>query len=361
MFSQQLIIVAGFVNGLGAALLWTAFGTLFPLYATPKNTQRYFGIFWGIFNGVTVVTDFVLFATNIHNTDQQSASSGTLMAFVGVQLAGPLIVFSMQSPEKVVRSDGTPVTAPEAGKPVLEELQGMGRLFVDGRALALIPLYLYTNWCYAYQFNIFNGQLFNFHTKCLNNAFYWGAQIVAPLMMSLFLDSDRPAKMKAYVSFVGITVFVATTWIAGALAHHHYHLGGWKEGKAHNEVLDFTEGGAYIAPLVLYTCWGAADALVQGWSYWIYAQFTDEMEELSRFSGWYKFWNSLGNAFGGFMYSKPFGTMCDGCVLLPRTVQLWINIALFAISVPGSLYCCSTIKGTAQKTATEEFLAKENA
>merc|ERR1712048_391916 len=93
----------------------------------------------------------------------------------------------------------------------------MVRLCGDVRALALIPLYLYSNWCYTYQFNIFNGELFTLPTKFMNNAFYWGAQIIAPLMMSVYLDSDRPAKTKAYVSFVAITAFVALTWAAGAV------------------------------------------------------------------------------------------------------------------------------------------------
>jgi len=223
---------------------------------------------------------------------------------------------------------------------VIPEIIGMVKLFTDVRALALIPLFLYTNWCYNYQFQIFNAPLFTTPTSGLNNVFYWGAQMLAAWLLGLYHDSDRAPRTRAYVSLAVIGAFCLATWMCGAVAQYHYHLNscvtlvdGVEVAVCPNPI-SFKTFGRWIAPLLLYTCWGANDALVQCWSYWILGQLSDEPEILSRYSGWYKTFNSLGNALGAALITS-----------ISKDVQLWINIVLFAVALAPAAFVCSTIAG----------------
>merc|ERR1712070_732060 len=127
----------------------------------------------------------------------------------------------------------------------------------------------------------------------------------------------------------------------GAIADYQYGLAKCPEDpETHAVVCDpqiaYKDFGTWILPLLLYTMWGACDALVQCWSYWILGQLSERPEILSRYSGWYKTWNSLGNAVGAFLVAA---------LKYHKDAQLWINIGLFAAALPPAAYVCSTIQG----------------
>ena len=62
---------------------------------------------------------------------------------------------------------------------VSSELTGMLSLFGRPRMLMLAPLFVYSNFFYAYQFTAYNSALFNARTQGLNNAAYWSARLGA--------------------------------------------------------------------------------------------------------------------------------------------------------------------------------------
>merc|ERR1711862_229829 len=100
----------------------------------------------------------------------------------------------------------------------------MGKLFMDVRAVALMPLFLYTNWCYNYQFQIFNDPLFTTSTKGLNNVFYWGAQMLSAWLLGLYHDLDKSTRERAYVSLAFVSAICLATWGGGVIANYHYKL-----------------------------------------------------------------------------------------------------------------------------------------
>jgi len=222
---------------------------------------------------------------------------------------------------------------------------------MDPRAVALVPLFLYTNWCYNYQFIIFNDPLFNTPTKGLNNVFYWGAQMLSAWLLGLYHDTDQAPRTRAYVSLAFIGAICLATWFGGVYANSLYGLSSCPAEPNHPcscyqdpdhpddpskqicpDLIQFSQFGRWIFPLGLYTMWGACDALVQCWSYWILGQLSDRPEILSRYSGWYKTWNSLGNALGAALITAT-----------GKDLQLWINIGLFAVALPPAAYVCSTV------------------
>lgn len=342
------ILIASATLGICAALTWTAQGTLIMAYPTPEKKGSYFSYFWIIFNAGGVCNSFFIFVTNIHS-ETITASASTFWVFIIVMLVGVGCILLLQPLNKVIRPDGSSIElAPEPA--VMPEIIGMMKLFMDPRAVALIPLFLYTNWCYNYQFQVFNSPLFTTPTQGLNNVFYWGAQMLAAWLLGLYHDSDRPPRTRAYVSLAFIGAICLATWMGGVVANYQYGLAKCPENPVTHAVvcpdqIAYTHFGTWILPLLLYTMWGACDALVQCWSYWILGQLSDKPEILSRYSGWYKTWNSLGSAVGAFLITA---------LKHHKSLQLWINIGLFAAALPPAAYVCSTVAGGKRVTSAAQ-------
>jgi hypothetical protein len=88
--------------------------------------------------------------------------------------------FMLTTPESVQRKDGTMCKLAEPPT-IASEVKGIVSVFTDPKMLSLVPLFLYTNWCYTYQFQEFNVGIFNTRTTGFNSFLYWGAQVLYSL------------------------------------------------------------------------------------------------------------------------------------------------------------------------------------
>jgi len=61
LVGQWAVIAGGAVNGVGAALLWTAQGRLMLQYSDGTDSGRIFAIFWAIFNASAVLGGFITY------------------------------------------------------------------------------------------------------------------------------------------------------------------------------------------------------------------------------------------------------------------------------------------------------------
>lgn len=86
----------------------------------------------------------------------------------------------------------------------------------------------------------------------------------------------------------------------------------------------------FIEAVCLMTLWGYCDALIQTWCYWVMTQLYNTPEDFGRIAGIFKFAQSGGSAISFLLsYINP-----------TATAQLWINIILFLVSLPGAFYLC---------------------
>ena len=227
------------------------------------------------------------------------------------------------SPHRVLRPDGTVVQPASHASERLSmasvgaEVLGMLSLFSQPRMLALAPLFIYSNWFYSYQFSCFNATLFTVRTQGLNNAFYWGAQMVGAYFLGKYLDdATRPLRRRALNSITACGALVAVSWVAGAWVQYAYHIDDrkctgssaaeWCSPKdilaakrlppQDVEPLDVSNFGLVIAPGLVYLLFGLCDAFVQCWSYWLLGHLDDSSAALSRSAGFYKGLQSAGGA-----------------------------------------------------------------
>merc|ERR1712238_409174 len=137
--------------------------------------------------------------------------------------------------------------------------------------LLLTPLIIQSNWFYAYEFGGINGLLF-----------------------------DAPTRGLAIISAVNVG-----QWLYAII---YQFSTGYDKGRAPDPPINFTDGGAYVAPMILFMYCGLADSLVQTYAYWIIGAISNSPRTLSRYVGYYKGVQSFG--------------ACLACIFIPPTYMV---------------------------------------
>lgn len=292
--ATPFIVVAGCVEGLSAAMLWTAQGAVTMSYPTEDQKGRAFSLFWTIFQMGGVIGSIIPIAAN-WNSKAGTLNDGTYIAFIVIMLTGSFFLpFFLLPSDKVVRSDGTHVVLPEM--PTWKsEISGLVNvLFEDKWIVSLFPFFIASNWFYTYQKNDFNAPNFTLRTRSFNGLFSNLFNMVGVWLMGTALDY-KPEKFTRQVRARAglIVLFTLTLAIWG---------GGWamvkdfKRGVLPDPLIDVTESSRYAPYLIMYIFWSMYDGIFQAYAYWLMGSLSNNSRRLSHYSGWYKSLQSAGAA-----------------------------------------------------------------
>ncbi|KAJ7205473.1 MFS general substrate transporter [Mycena pura] len=309
--AKAFVIVAGatvpfhsirIILGLCAGLLWTAQGSLMLAYPTEGDKAKFIAIFWAIFNLGGVVGAAVAFGTNFHTTN------GTYIAFLILTIIGACIPLLMANPRNVIRTDGSklPIMRNPSWK---VELMGLYvALKTDPMIVLLFPMFFASNWFYIWQFNEFNGALFNIRTRSLNSMLYWSAQIVGSVLMAVVLDRKNVSRRtRAYAGWfiVFVMVFVVHGW-----AYHYQREYTRASPIVIDQTLriDFTDK-RYVGRVFLYIFFGLLDAMWQTLVYWMMGAMSNDPRKLAYFAGFCGFMNMFASTWAlcaaGLIFALP--------------------------------------------------------
>merc|ERR1712232_834491 len=86
-----------------------------------------------------------------------------------------------------------------------------------------------------------------------------------------------------------------------------------------------------LEPFFLMIFWGFCDAFIQLWSYWVLRQMTDDVNMLSRYAGFYKFWQNI----GALVAYVVFGVVLKDHVL---KIEYWTNMGILIATVPPTCF-----------------------
>ncbi|KAF9552989.1 MFS general substrate transporter [Agrocybe pediades] len=287
------VIAAGAILGICAGLLWTAQGSLMLAYATESQKGKFIGIFWGIFNLGAVVGASVSLGQNFHST-ANAVGNGTYIGFLILTLIGVMIPLLMVDPKKMVRTDGTKVSAPRHPSWKVEIYGLWITLVTDPWVILLFPMFLASNWFYTWQFNDYNDALFNIRARSLNNLVYWLSQIVGSISIGFLLDqraiSRRIRAFSGWTILLGM-VFVVHIW---AFFYQKQYTRQSLPPDSNNKFDIFSHG--YVQRLWLYIFCGLLDAMWQTTAYWIMGAMSNDPAKLAHFIGFYKSIQSAGAA-----------------------------------------------------------------
>ncbi|KAJ7067991.1 major facilitator superfamily domain-containing protein [Mycena amicta] len=307
--AKAFVIAAGAILGICAGLLWTAQGSLMLAYPTEGEKAKFIAIFWSIFNLGGVMGAAIAFGTNFHNS-AGSVSNATYIAFLCLTVVGACIPFFMTNPRDVIRSDGTKLQIPRNPSWKVEIIGLYVALRTDPMILLLFPMFIASNWFYAWQFNDYNGALFNIRTRSLNSMIYWSAQVVGSLIMALILDrKNLTRRTRAFIGW-GV-VFVMVFVVHGWAYHYQKEYGRFSLVVTDTaDRIDFSED-RYVGRGFLYIFFGLLDAMWQTTVYWMMGAMSNDPSKLAYFTGFYKSIQSIGSvgSWRADAVGTPFMTM----------------------------------------------------
>ncbi|KAI0344169.1 MFS general substrate transporter [Trametopsis cervina] len=292
------VITAGAILGICAGLLWTAQGSLMLAYPTENQKGKFIAIFWSIFNLGGVVGASVSLGQNFNSeilhVEANSVGNGTYIGFLVLTLIGVVIPLLMIDPTKMVRSDGTRVIISHRPSWKTEFYSLYIALVTDPWIVLLFPMFFASNWFYTWQFNDFNGAIFNIRARSLNNLLYWSSQIIGSILIGILLDNTRLSRrLRAFAgwSVLVIMVFVVHTW---AYFYQKEYTREQVTAPDYHKIDVFDR--AYIGRAFLYVACGLLDSMWQTASYWLMGAMSNNPAKLAHFAGFYKSLQSAGAA-----------------------------------------------------------------
>ncbi|KAI9296872.1 MFS general substrate transporter [Neoconidiobolus thromboides FSU 785] len=338
--ARAFTIIAGALLGVGAGMLWSAQGALMLGYPTENEKGKYISIFWIIFNMGGVIGGLISFGVNYTNPNPNVTDS-TYIAFMCIMFCGSLLSLSLLAPAKVIKSDGRHVETIEYPS-AKTEIAGVLKVFTEWKMILLIPLFLTTNWLYTYQFNAYNGVLFNVRTRSLNNVVYWGSQMFGAYLFGLLMDFKRlNRKTRAIVGLVIVFSVMMAMWAGGYVVQLQYT----RETEHEWVKVDFQDS-RYGPLLVLYLVYGFADAILQSWAYWLMGAQTNDASILARYAGFYKGIQSAGGAIS-------WGLDSGKLEYMPQLLINWILLAVACI--PALIVAFKTTQSSEVEAPVESF------
>lgn len=184
-----------------------------------------------------------------------------VLTFLGACLSWTLV-----DAKHVVRGDGSRIILMK--HPTWKtELFGLWEtLRTDPYIIFLFPMFFSSNWFYTYQFNAVNHAKFDTRTEALNNALYWLAQIFGALIFGFALDySNVRRTTRAKIAWLVMLILTFGIWGGGYVFQSQYTRESL-EVPGH-KIYDWRDHD-FVAPMLLYICYGFYDAAWQTCVYW---------------------------------------------------------------------------------------------
>lgn len=198
---------------------------------------------------------------NMHNT-AGTVNNGTYIAFMVLMAVGFVLCFGLADSKYIKRTDGSRVIVIKNPTWKSEFVGLWETLLNDSYIVLLFPMFLASNWFYAYQFNSVNLAYFTVRTRALNSLLYWLMQMVGAFVFGQLLDMkyfSRP--MRAKINFGVLLAITLGIWGGG----YAFQKGYTRETVKADT--DWTDSN-YIGPMFLYMFYGFYDAAFQTCAYW---------------------------------------------------------------------------------------------
>jgi hypothetical protein len=267
---------------------------------------------------------------NIHNEGDGRVSDGTYVGFLVLTLIGAALAWTLVDARDVIRADGSKVIVMKHPSWKSEIFGLWETFFTDPYIILLFPMFLASNWFYAYHFTEVNAAYFNVRTRALNGVVYYLMQIVGAYVFGFALDFKGVRRTtRAKAALAALFTIIMIIWGFGYMFQKTYDR-AWAADK-NNKKKDWSDPG-FGGPFVLYMFYGFSDAAWQTCVYWFMGALTNNGRKLANFAGFYKGIQSAGGAITWrlddvkisymTMFASNWGLLA-GSLLIALPVILW--------------------------------------
>ena len=354
-----VVVLGGVMNGVGAALLWTAQGRLIMQYSDGTDNGFLFSIFWALFNLSALVGGLLTFFyfgssdsdDDDSDSDEAKGSSTLYIVFLCFILAGTVGTQLLKNPEEVKKWRGSKTNLPllaeetqqmsptrkrsrsrsrsksrqgdEESSDWFQEMKETIALFKTRRMVLLFFLFLYTGYNQPYQLTVFGNRFFMLQTNGLEIIVFYLSEIIGGLYVGSMLDrssSQRSAAKRC------LLLFAVVTSLSFLLCYFQERPCAFSGDDKCVKKINYYDKEA-VVPTIIYALWGFSDSQIQTYSYWLMGSLFETGVEQARAVGFYKMVQSLGWSIGFFL---------TGDIMEP-IVQMLCTAACFAVGLALSL------------------------
>ncbi|KAI0201428.1 MFS general substrate transporter [Astrocystis sublimbata] len=284
---EWLVLVGAVTCGFSAGLFWASEGAVALGYPEAGKRGRYLNIWLWFRTGGPLLGGAIVLGLNHDEGAKKKGKVGytTLLVFTLLQVLAAPIALLLTPPEKVQRADGTKVIIkPESS--FKGELRALWQTSTRKDILLLLPIF------WAAYFNQYTG---NFQT------YYFGVRARALIgFTSNFGTLLSSQLMSTLLDYKGIAVKKRIVW--GFYYAIALHVLAWTYGwvvqekyTAHPPAYDWEDPG-FVEGYFVLLLWDFARQGLQNWLYYLVSTKTDNISELTRFSGILRGQESFGQA-----------------------------------------------------------------
>lgn len=275
--NEWFVLVGAVACGISAGLFWASEGAVALGYPEPAKRGKYMNIWLWFRTGGPLLGGAIVLAMN-HDANAKKKGkvhSQTYLVFIALQCLSVPLALLLSPPEKVVRTDGTKVII-RAESSFKAEMRAL--LKASGRRdiLLLLPIF----WAaYFNQYGSSNFTTYYFGVRAralIGFVSNFGTLLSSQLMSSLLDYKGFAVKKRIAIGFYYVIVWHIIAWVYGWVVQEKY--------TANPPSYDWEDKG-FVEGFFVLLLWDFARQALQNWLYYFLATKTDNISELSRFSG----------------------------------------------------------------------------
>ena len=338
------LMVACVIDGVTSGIFWLTEGAIVLAYPEKHRRGKYLA-FWLASRIVgQMVGGSVTLGVNAGNREQGHISVETYLVFISIQALGPFVAALLSPPDKVQRSDRSPV-AISLPKGLKSELRIMWKLLCRKEILLLLPMIFQSVFSEAF-FSTYNATYFTVRARALASLVASSCVIVSNFGLGFFLDWRKPTlNARAVGAFVFIYAFELSLYIYAMIVTKDY------EGRDTKPVLDWTDDGfgrgvcVYIFMLVGFN-------LMYDYLYWLVGTVNKDGADLIRLSAVIRGVESCGQAIS-------YGINSINQATFPLSGAVAVNLSFFAACIIPSAFVVFKV-GIINGVKVHEIMQDEN-
>ncbi|KAI9152045.1 Notoamide biosynthesis cluster protein O' [Paramyrothecium foliicola] len=271
-----LVLVGAAACGISAGLFWASEGAVALGYPEPGKRGKYMNIWLWFRTGGPLVGGAIVLALNNDAAAKKKGkvASQTYLIFVALQCIAAPVALLLTPPEKVQRADGSRVIV-KAEKSFAAEFRALWKASTRRDVLLLLPIF------WAAYFNQYSGnfQAYYFGVRAralIGFVSNFGTLLSSQIMSTLLDHKGLSVKRRIDIGFLYVIVWHVIAWVYGWVIQEKY--------TSNPPAWDWADAG-FVEGFFVLLLWDFARQALQNWLYYFLASKTDNISELSRFSG----------------------------------------------------------------------------
>jgi len=270
------VLVGAVACGLSAGLFWASEGAIALGYPEASKRGRYLNIWLWFRTGGPLLGGAIVLALN-HNSASKKKGKvepSTYLVFVALQTVAAPLALLLSSPEKVQRADGTKVVL-KAEASFKGEFKALWEASKQKQIILLLPIF------WAAYFNQYSGNFQTYYFGVRARALIgftsnFGTLLSSQLMSTLLDYKGLGVKKRLVWGYYYVVALHIVAWVYGWVVQEKY--------TANPPAYDWEDKG-FVEGYFVLLLWDFARQALQNWLYYLVSTMTDNLSQITRYSG----------------------------------------------------------------------------